>query len=65
MRGGIGRVRERLYKVVTETAAAPDVNGHGNGHGAPHAVEANGRDHTAISAGAGSTQAESGEGDEH
>jgi ubiquinol-cytochrome c reductase cytochrome b subunit len=68
MRGGIGRVRERLYKVVAETAPAPEVNGHaighGNGHANGHAVEGNGHGHTAISAGAGSTQADSGE-DEH
>ncbi len=68
MRGGLGRVRERLYKVVTETAPAPEANGHaighGNGRGNGHAVEGNGHGHTAISAGTGSTQAESGE-DEH
>jgi ubiquinol-cytochrome c reductase cytochrome b subunit len=67
MRGGLGRVRERLYKVVTETAPAPEANGHaigqGNGHGNGHAVEGNGHGHTAISAGTGSTQAESGEDD--
>ena len=35
MRGGIGRVRERLYKVITESAPMPEAhpNGHGNGHG--------------------------------
>jgi ubiquinol-cytochrome c reductase cytochrome b subunit len=36
MRGGLGRVRERLYNVVTESAPMPDGahgNGHGNGHG--------------------------------
>jgi hypothetical protein len=36
MRGGLGRVRERLYKVVTESAPMPEHvhgNGHGNGHG--------------------------------
>jgi len=35
MRGSIGRVRERLYRVVTESAPMPDIhgNGHGNGHG--------------------------------
>jgi len=36
MRGGLGRVRERLYKVITESAPMPEhvhVNGHGNGHG--------------------------------
>jgi ubiquinol-cytochrome c reductase cytochrome b subunit len=35
MRGAVGRVRERLYKVVTESAEMADghPNGHGNGHG--------------------------------
>src|SRR5215472_16621692 len=35
MRGGLGRVRERMYKVITESAPMPPVhgNGHGNGHG--------------------------------
>ncbi|MGB6457017.1 MAG: cytochrome bc complex cytochrome b subunit [Streptosporangiaceae bacterium] len=36
MRGGLGRVRERLYSVVTESAPMPNGahgNGHGNGHG--------------------------------
>jgi ubiquinol-cytochrome c reductase cytochrome b subunit len=35
MRGSIGRVRERLYKVITESAPMPEShpNGHGNGHG--------------------------------
>jgi ubiquinol-cytochrome c reductase cytochrome b subunit len=36
MRGGLGRVRERWYKVLTESAPMPehvDGNGHGNGHG--------------------------------
>ena len=60
MRGGLGRVRERLYKVVTETAPLPEANGHaighGNGHGNGHAVEGNGHGHTAISTGASSTQ---------
>jgi ubiquinol-cytochrome c reductase cytochrome b subunit len=35
MRGGLGRVRERLYKVIIEGAPMPGThpNGHGNGHG--------------------------------
>ncbi len=36
MRGGVGRVRERLYNVVTESAPMPGHvhgNGHGDGHG--------------------------------
>jgi len=66
MRGGLGRVRERLYKVVTETAPAAQPNGHGNGHGPGRGIEGNGHGHTAVSAGAGSVQdGESGEGDQH
>jgi ubiquinol-cytochrome c reductase cytochrome b subunit len=50
MRGGIGRVRERLYKVVTESV--PITDGH-NGHGNGHAIEGNGHDdHAAIGTGA-------------
>src|SRR5215475_6925515 len=50
MRGGLGRVRERLYKVVTESAPMP--GGH-NGHGNGHEVEGNGQDHAAIGTGHG------------
>jgi ubiquinol-cytochrome c reductase cytochrome b subunit len=41
MRGGIGRVRERLYRVVTESAEMPEIHGdgHGNGHGDGHLAE--------------------------
>jgi hypothetical protein len=63
MRGGLGRARERFYKVLTETAPPPEANGHAIGHGNGHAVEGNGHGHEAIPAGASST-AESGE-DEH
>jgi len=73
MRGGLGRVRERLYNVVTESSALPEPNGHaigdGNGHaigsGNGNAVEDNGHGHTAISSGATSSQADSHEGDGH
>jgi ubiquinol-cytochrome c reductase cytochrome b subunit len=73
MRGGLGRVRERLYNVVTESSALPEPNGHaigdGNGHaigdGNGHAVEGNGHGHTAISSGATSSQADSHEDDGH
>ncbi len=69
MRGGLGRVRERLYNVVTEAAPRPETNGHaighGNGHGNGQAVEGNGHSHTAISTGASSAQPDSGEGDDH
>jgi ubiquinol-cytochrome c reductase cytochrome b subunit len=38
MRGGLGRVRERLYNVITESAPlpTPHANGHGDGHGNGH-----------------------------
>jgi ubiquinol-cytochrome c reductase cytochrome b subunit len=42
MRGRAGKLRERLYKVVTESVPLPDEhpdghgNGHGNGHGDGH-----------------------------
>jgi ubiquinol-cytochrome c reductase cytochrome b subunit len=44
MRGALGKVRERLYRVVTESVPLPSPNGHGhgNGHGNGHAIE--GRD---------------------
>jgi ubiquinol-cytochrome c reductase cytochrome b subunit len=65
MRGGLGRVRERLYNVVTESSALPEPNGHAIGGGNGHAVEGNGHGHTAISSGATSTQADSHDGEEH
>ena len=40
MRGAVGRVRERLYNVVTESVPMTEGNGHGghgNGHGNGHA----------------------------
>ncbi len=36
MRGALGKVRSRLYKVITESAPMED--GHGNGHGNGHAA---------------------------
>jgi ubiquinol-cytochrome c reductase cytochrome b subunit len=42
MRGAIGKVRERLYNVVTESVPMPTGNGHGDGHGNGHAIEGNG-----------------------
>jgi len=39
MRGAIGRVRERSYKILTESAPIPEHihgDGHGNGHGDGH-----------------------------
>jgi ubiquinol-cytochrome c reductase cytochrome b subunit len=59
MRGGLGKVRERLYKVVTESMPiATSHDGHGNGHGNGHAVESNGHDHSAISSGSTTTAIE-------
>jgi ubiquinol-cytochrome c reductase cytochrome b subunit len=56
MRGAIGKVRERLYNVVTESVPLPTGNGHGNGH---VAIEGDGHDegdghgngHAAVSSG--------------
>jgi ubiquinol-cytochrome c reductase cytochrome b subunit len=42
MRGAIGKVRERLYNVVTESVPLPTETAHGNGHGNGHAIEGNG-----------------------
>ena len=53
MRGALGKVRERLYNVVTESAPMPETNGHGNGHGNGHAIEGNG--HAAVTSGAHAT----------
>jgi ubiquinol-cytochrome c reductase cytochrome b subunit len=61
MRGGLGRVRERLYKVVTESV--PIADGH-NGHGNGHAIEGNGHDHAAVGSGSGAGQHEDAESDD-
>jgi ubiquinol-cytochrome c reductase cytochrome b subunit len=59
VRGGIGRLRLRLYNVVTESVPLPAGDGHGNGH---PAVEGNGHGaHAAVTAGEG--HADSGEGE--
>jgi ubiquinol-cytochrome c reductase cytochrome b subunit len=52
MRGGLGRVRERWYKILTESAPMPEPhgNGHGNGHGAGQLTETDG--HAGQTAGA-------------
>ena len=67
MRGGLGRVRERLYKVVTESV--PVASGH-NGHGDGRAIEGNGHegnghegdghDRAAVGSGTSSPDAEDG-----
>ena len=61
MRGGLGKVRERLYNIVTESAPIPSShNGHGDGHENGHAIEGNGHAPAAISSGpaAGDSQDE-------
>jgi ubiquinol-cytochrome c reductase cytochrome b subunit len=66
MRGGLGRVRERLNKVVTESVPLDGHgdgygghgdghgNGHGNGHDAEHAAVPSGRAEHALEPGDGS-----------
>jgi ubiquinol-cytochrome c reductase cytochrome b subunit len=64
MRGGLGRVRERLYKVVTESTPIP--SSHGNGHGNGHAVEAgDGHEHAALGSGTGPDSGADDEGPQH
>jgi ubiquinol-cytochrome c reductase cytochrome b subunit len=55
MRGALGKVRGRLYAVVTESVPLPEphADGHGNGHGNGHAVEGNGHGQESLPAGAG------------
>jgi len=63
MRGAIGKVRERLYNVVTESVPLP--SGHGNGHaieGNGHAVEGNGHGESATVPARRDPGSESGEG---
>jgi ubiquinol-cytochrome c reductase cytochrome b subunit len=68
MRGAIGKVRERLYNVVTESVPLPAGNGHGNGHAALEGDghgDGDGNGHTAVSSGSAG-QSESGQsGDGH
>jgi ubiquinol-cytochrome c reductase cytochrome b subunit len=54
MRGRLGKVRERLYNVVTESVPMPEphANGHGNGHGNGHAIEADEHGQESLQAGA-------------
>jgi len=56
MRGAIGKVRERLYRVVTESVPLPAGNGHGNGHAALEGDghgegDGRGNGHAAVSSG--------------
>ena len=58
MRGAMGRLRERAYKVVTESVPLEEAHatGHGNGHaieGNGHAVEGNGHAPAQVSSGQG------------
>ncbi|HUA40701.1 MAG TPA: ubiquinol-cytochrome c reductase cytochrome b subunit [Streptosporangiaceae bacterium] len=49
MRGRLGKVRGRLYNVVTESVPMPEP--HGNGHGNGHAVEGDGHGQESLPAG--------------
>jgi ubiquinol-cytochrome c reductase cytochrome b subunit len=64
MRGALGKVRSRLYNVVTESVPLPAGNGHGgDGHG-QHEVEGNGHAPPAAVSG-GPDDAPPAEGSEH
>ncbi|MGA3150996.1 MAG: cytochrome b [Streptosporangiaceae bacterium] len=54
MRGAVGKLRERMYHVVTESVPLPEGNGHGNGHAA---IEGNGHDEHPATVGAGASAA--------
>jgi len=58
MRGAMGKMRERLYNVVTESIPLPEphADGHGNGHGNGHAVEGNGHGQESLPAGSGGAE---------
>jgi ubiquinol-cytochrome c reductase cytochrome b subunit len=60
MRGALGKVRQRLYKVAAESTELPTTNGHHNGHGTGHAIEGSGHDGHSVGSGstATATQAE-------
>jgi ubiquinol-cytochrome c reductase cytochrome b subunit len=67
MRGAMGKMRGRLYNVVTESIPLPEPhgNGHGDGHGNGHAVvEGNGHGQESLPAGSGATEPGAGE-DQH
>jgi ubiquinol-cytochrome c reductase cytochrome b subunit len=63
MRGAMGKMRGRLYNVVTESIPLPEphANGHGNGHGNGHAVEGNGHGQQSLPAGSGAAEPGAGE----
>jgi ubiquinol-cytochrome c reductase cytochrome b subunit len=58
MRGAMGKMRGRLYNVVTESIPLPEpgADGHGNGHGNGHAVEGNGHGQESLPAGSGGAE---------
>ena len=62
MRGALGKVRARLYNIVTESAELEPShgNGHGNGHGEDHAPAAVTSGEPGTGSGSGT-----GEGDQH
>jgi quinol---cytochrome-c reductase cytochrome b subunit len=64
MRGAVGRLRERSYKILTESVPMPE-HIHGNGHGNGEVAETDGHGQLpARSAGATPTQAEPGHGED-
>jgi ubiquinol-cytochrome c reductase cytochrome b subunit len=68
MRGGLGRVRERLYRVISESEPLPGANGHhGNGHPVETgAIEGNGHGQSTVPTGAAASQPDQASGeDEH
>jgi hypothetical protein len=59
----MGKMRERLYNVVTESIPLPEphANGHGDGHGNGHAVEGNGHGQESLPAGSAAAEPSAGE----
>jgi quinol---cytochrome-c reductase cytochrome b subunit len=69
MRGAMGKVRERLYRVVTESVPMVEGDGgrthgdgHGNGHGNGHAIDGG---QESLPAGTTATRTESDAGEDH
>jgi len=66
MRGTVGKVRQRLYRVVTESLPLPGPNGHGNGHGNGHAIEGeDGHERAALGPGEATGHGATGTGSTH
>jgi ubiquinol-cytochrome c reductase cytochrome b subunit len=64
MRGALGKVRARLYNVVTESVPLPD--GHADGHGDGHpAVEGNGHGTAPAAVTSGQDEESSADGSDH